>query len=137
VVYPVFLSKDFIGSVSTGLEIWSSGSMSQCLINKSIVAPIHCTIPQAGFELFFNVMVYTQQIHFKSVTLHLLARIIVLLNIKVNDLRVFILVPAYGNPIDSVGLSECILKQIQSFREMHFNLSEWMEYEQSTGSSSM
>jgi hypothetical protein len=30
-------------------------------------------------------------------------------------LQSFILVPAYGNPIDSVGLSECILEQIQSF----------------------
>jgi hypothetical protein len=58
VVYPVFLSEGFIGSVSTGLEIWSSGSASQCLVNKSIVVPSQCGIPQAGFELFFNVMVY-------------------------------------------------------------------------------
>jgi hypothetical protein len=58
VVYPVFLSIDFVAYVSMGLEVWSSGSVSQCLINKSIVVPIHCTIPQAGFELFFNVLVY-------------------------------------------------------------------------------
>jgi hypothetical protein len=58
-VYPVFLSKDFVASVSTGLEVWSSGSASQCLVSKSIlVAPIHRAIHQAGFELFFNVLVY-------------------------------------------------------------------------------
>jgi hypothetical protein len=58
VVYPVFLSKDFIASVSMGLEVWSSGSASQCLVSKSIAAPIHRAIHQAGFELFFNVLVY-------------------------------------------------------------------------------
>jgi hypothetical protein len=44
--------------VSTGLEVWSSGSTSQCLVSKSIVVPIHCVIHWAGFELFFNVLVY-------------------------------------------------------------------------------
>jgi hypothetical protein len=58
VVYPVFLSEDFVASVSTGLEVWSSGSASQCLVSKSIVAPIHHAIHGAGFELFFNVLVY-------------------------------------------------------------------------------
>jgi hypothetical protein len=58
VVYPVFLSEDFIAYVSMGLEVWSSGSASQCLVSKSIVVPIHCAIHRAGFELFFNVLVY-------------------------------------------------------------------------------
>jgi hypothetical protein len=58
VVYPVFLSEDFIAYVSTGLEVWSSGSASQFLVSKSIVAPIHRAIHQAGFELFFNMLVY-------------------------------------------------------------------------------
>jgi hypothetical protein len=57
-VYPVFLSKDFVAYVSMGLEAWSSGSESQCLVSKSIVVPIHHAIHQAGFELFFNVLVY-------------------------------------------------------------------------------
>jgi hypothetical protein len=58
VVYPVFLSEDFVAYVSTGLEVWSSGSASQCLVSKSIVVPVHRAIHQAGFEFFFNVMVY-------------------------------------------------------------------------------
>jgi hypothetical protein len=58
VVYPVFLSEDFIASVSTGLEDWSSGSASQCLVSKNIVVPIHHAIHRAGFEPFFNVLVY-------------------------------------------------------------------------------
>jgi hypothetical protein len=41
-----------------GMEVWSSGSASQCLMSKSIVVPIHRAIHQAGFELFFNVLVY-------------------------------------------------------------------------------
>jgi hypothetical protein len=57
-VYPVFLPEDFVGSVSVGLEIWSSGSASQCLANKIIVAASQGAISQAGFELFFNVTVY-------------------------------------------------------------------------------
>jgi hypothetical protein len=58
VVYPVFLSIDFIAYVSMRLEVWSSGSVSQCLMSKSIVVPIHHAIHQAGFELFFNMLVY-------------------------------------------------------------------------------
>ena len=57
-VYPVFLPIDFVAYVSMGLEVWSSGSVSQCLVSKSIVVLIHCAIHQAGFELFFNMLVY-------------------------------------------------------------------------------
>jgi hypothetical protein len=53
VVYPVFLSIDFVAYVSMGLEVWSSGSISQYLMSKRIVVPIH-----HAFELFFNVLVY-------------------------------------------------------------------------------
>jgi hypothetical protein len=52
-VYPVFLSIDFIVSVSKGWEVWSSGSISQCLINKCIAA----TSPHA-IQVFFNMLVY-------------------------------------------------------------------------------
>jgi hypothetical protein len=52
-VYPVFLSIDFIVSVSKRWEDWSSGSVSQCLVNKRIAAKT----PHA-IQVFFNVLVY-------------------------------------------------------------------------------
>jgi hypothetical protein len=49
VVYPVFLSIDFVADVSKGLEVWPSVSVCQCPVSK----------PHGeGFELFFNVLVY-------------------------------------------------------------------------------
>jgi hypothetical protein len=52
-VYPVFLSVDFVVSVSKGWEVWSSGTVSQCLVNKRIAVKT----PHA-IQVFFNVLVY-------------------------------------------------------------------------------
>jgi hypothetical protein len=48
-VYPVFLSVDFVAYVSTGSEVQPSGSVCQCLVSK---------LHGEGFELFFNVLGY-------------------------------------------------------------------------------
>jgi hypothetical protein len=52
-VHPVFLSIDFVVSVSKRWEVWSSGSISQCLVNKCTAAKT----PHA-IQVFFNVLVY-------------------------------------------------------------------------------